>query len=325
MSFVSRVLRPGLALTSGLAVFNYIQRKQSGPLTNELPGTPHYWHSPYGQISYKTLGEGDPVVLVHGFNAGASSFEVRHQVAPLAKRFKVFAFDWLGFGLSDRPKLVYNPELYTDLLARFLREVVVAPAHAIASSLAGAYVIHVAAQSPDLFRRLVLVAPTGLEGLDEEPGIGRAALRKLFVSPLIGESLYNLLVTPPSLRYFLKQQAYFDPTHITDDIIDAYFTTTHQPGARYAPASFISGFLNLSVEQTWPRLTHPTLLVWGREALSTPVEQAQAFLRLRPDVHLEVFDSARLLPNDEYAPGFNQLALNFLMEDSPHAHPSGDL
>ena len=38
----------------------------------------------------------------------------------------------------------------------------------------------------------------------------------------------------------------------------------------------------------------------------------EAFLALRPEARLEIFDNARLLPNDEYAERFNRLAADFL-------------
>jgi pimeloyl-ACP methyl ester carboxylesterase len=136
----------------------------------------------------------------------------------------------------------------------------------------------------------------------------------LWRHPYFGEAFFNALASPPSLRYFLAQQAYYDTSLITDDVIGAYFATTHQPGARYAPGSFISGLLNLPIRREWLSLKQPTLLVWGRQATSTPVQDADAFLALKPDTRLEVIDHARLLPHDEHADKFNQLALEFLSQ-----------
>jgi pimeloyl-ACP methyl ester carboxylesterase len=135
-------------------------------------------------VFHKSLGQGEPLVLLHGFNAGASSYEMRRQVALLAEDYQVFAPDWLGFGLSDRPKLTYTAQLYCELLDSFMRNVVRAPAHIIASSLAGAYVIHNAAQSPDLYQRLVLIAPTGIESLANPPNDTQRKLRDFVASPL---------------------------------------------------------------------------------------------------------------------------------------------
>jgi pimeloyl-ACP methyl ester carboxylesterase len=44
------------------------------------------------------LGEGSPIVLVHGVHAAASSFEMRGIFEPLSQRHTVYAVDLLGFG-----------------------------------------------------------------------------------------------------------------------------------------------------------------------------------------------------------------------------------
>ena len=300
------------AVTGGMTAYNTTQDLAAGPLASELPGQTCYWRSPLGMVFYKTLGQGEPLVLVHGFNAGASSYEMRRQVAPLAERFKVYAFDWPGFGLSERPGVTYTAQTYTDIFEQFMREVVADPAHVIASSLASAYVIYTATRAPDLFRRLVLIAPTGIYRLANPPGPGQTALRGLVAAPVVGSFLFNLLASRPSLRFFLNRQGYLDPSLVTDAMLDAYFVTTHQPGARFAPASFVSSFLNLNIRREWIGLPHPTLIVWGRHAISTPVTDAESFLALRPETRLEVFDEARLLPHDEQADRFNALAADFL-------------
>lgn len=305
----------GIGVAGGMALFNAIQGRQAGPLMSEVPGETRYWPTRLGSVFYKTSGDGPPLVILHGFHAGASSYEMRRQVGPLAGRFRVYAPDWLGFGLSDRPAIRYTAQVYIDLLEGFIRDVVREPAHVIASSLAGAYVIDVAARVPDLFRRLLLIAPTGLTHLVSAPDEVQAGLRHLVASPLLGTAAFNLLARRPSLRYYLAQQAYSNPACISGATIDAYYATTHQPGARHAPASFISGALNRSVKSSWPQVTHPTLLVWGRDATSTPVTDAEAFLALRPEARLEIFDHARLLPNDEHADRFNALAADFLSDE----------
>lgn len=314
--FMRRV-RQTLTATAGLALFNLVQTVQAGPLMSELPGQTGYWTSPQGKLFYKTVGTGEPLVLLHGFNAAASSYEMRRIVAPLAEHFQVYALDWLGFGLSDRPKLRYTADLYVSLLDGFVRDVVKTPTHVVASSLASAYVIRHAAAHPDRYRRLVLVAPTGIETLAAAPGAAQQALRDVLVTPLLGEFLFNLLVTPTSLTYFLKREGYYDASLLTSDVVDAYFATSHQPGARYAPASFIGGLLNMPIRRAWESLPHPTLIAWGRDAISTPVETAQAFTALRPTTRLEVFDRCRLLPHDEHAERFSPLVLDFLTQKTP--------
>lgn len=53
-----------------------------------------------GEIAWDRLGEGPPVVLVHG--TLWSSWTWRRVAPRLAKRFSVYVFDLLGFGASEK-------------------------------------------------------------------------------------------------------------------------------------------------------------------------------------------------------------------------------
>ena len=113
-------------------------------------------------------GQGEPLVLIHGVYAGASSYEYRRVFDLLTRNHRVFAFDLLGFGRSAHPSLVYMPVLYEQLIADFVREVVGGadhPAAVIASTLSAAFTIRAAAERPALFSRLALIEPTGMESL----------------------------------------------------------------------------------------------------------------------------------------------------------------
>ncbi|WP_044874126.1 alpha/beta hydrolase [Pseudomonas sp. LFM046] len=57
----------------------------------------------HGQhIRYWTAGEGEPLLLIHGFPT--ASWDWHYLWAPLARRFRVIACDLLGFGYSDKPR-----------------------------------------------------------------------------------------------------------------------------------------------------------------------------------------------------------------------------
>src|SRR5918992_930169 len=53
-----------------------------------------------GEIAWDRLGDGPPVVMVHG--TPWSSWTWRRVAAFLAERFSVYVFDLLGFGASDK-------------------------------------------------------------------------------------------------------------------------------------------------------------------------------------------------------------------------------
>ena len=124
--------------------------------------------------------EAKPVVLIHGFGPGASSYEWRKNIEALSEQFRVYALDLLGFGLSDRPAIDYDAETYIDLLIDFIREVVGKPAIVIAHGLTSAYVIEAAYRRPQLFEHLVLVAAPPAILQESHPGPLNAIWKSCF-------------------------------------------------------------------------------------------------------------------------------------------------
>ena len=289
------------------------RRLRLDDLPPTLPGRNHDWAWREGRVRYTTLGDGPPLVLLHGIHAAASSFEMRQVFEPLARHFAVYAVDLLGFGKSERPPTHYTGELYGELLQDFLDRVVGGPAAIVASSLGAAYAASSAARRPETVDRLVLICPTG------EAGITSSGLRSELVywalrAPVHGEALFNGLVSRPSLRRFLEKGAYAAPARVTDALVDQHWATAHQPNARYAPAAFIGRRLNFPLLARLARVKQPTLLVWGREAGFTPLSEAAALQNANPRARLEVIEDAGMLPHEEQADRFLEIVVPFLRD-----------
>ena len=266
-----------------------------------------------GELAYRVAGEpgARPLLLVHGIYAGSSSYEFRRNFLELAKDFRVYALDLLGCGLSERPRRRYGPEDVAAQVEDFAREEIGAPTHLIASSLSAALLVPVAVRSPRLFKRLVLICPTGLGSLDQPSGRLGGAIYGLFRTPVLGDSLYHAIVSRWGIRYYLGNMAYHDPRFVTDELVEDYYHTSHQPGAKHFPAAFVAGKLNIGLVNHWPKVPHKTLIAWGREARTTPVSQARRFVRTNPWAELKIFRNATLLPHDERATTFNEEAKRF--------------
>src|SRR5918911_5475953 len=105
------------------AVNARIRRNAQEPEDAAFGGEPRVFEWQDGEIFYKVAGEenqGAPLVFVHGVGAGASSFMWRRNFDALARDFRVYAFDLLGFGFSDKPAGVpYSADLYVELIADF--------------------------------------------------------------------------------------------------------------------------------------------------------------------------------------------------------------
>lgn len=272
------------------------------PLWPVLPGDTKRYSWRDGEISYSVRGSGTPLLLLHGIYATACGYEMRRVFAPFAERYRVYCPDLIGFGLSDRPAMEYTPAIFMQMIRDFAQDVVGRSCIVVASSLTAAYVIQLAFDHPGLFRRLVLVLPTGLEQLqDRTPSAKKTAATLLLTAPIVGESLFNALVSKPSLRYYLEKQSYYDTGAVTDEMIDYYHAAGHQKNARFAPASFVGQQLNWPVRHPFANLTQPVMVIWGANAMIAPLKYAQTFRHVNRHARLEVLDRCGAVPHDECA------------------------
>ncbi len=299
---------------AAIAAANNAVFAQAKALGNTLGGDARFWPGPYGDVFYTKQGQGaSPIVLLHGLYAGASGYEWRKNFDALSEHEMVYAPDWLGFGLSDKPRIRYTATQYIEQLNQFLREVVKEPCTIVASSLASAYAVQAAADQPELVQTLVLICPTGFRHLAKAPDARAEAIYQLTHAPLLGTTLHNAVTSLAALRYYLMNETYFDPSFVDDALLDHYSTAAHQYGAQNAPPSFYSGLLNHSVADVFPALTQKTLrIVWGREARLTPLSDAEAFLAANSRTELTVLDKSGILPHDEQAQAFNRLVIALL-------------
>ena len=307
-----KTMLAGGAGMAALAALNAsIQRNATEPDNSALGGQAHFFRWKHGRVFYKTAGlenPGPPVVFIHGVGAGASSFMWRKNFDDLSNDFQVFALDLLGFGLSDKPPTAaYSADLYVELITDFIREVAGPPANVVASSLGAAYAIRVADEHPNLINTLILNGPTGSDNLNRRPGMAGAAFYGLLQSPVLGTSFYNVMASERSIRDFARDNLFYDHRRVTDRLVANLYATSHQPGAQHAIAAFLSGYLNTDTRAPFSRLTQPTVLVWGKQDTTTPVETGISLLQLNPLAALEVFDYCRMMPEQEHPERFNEL------------------
>ena len=300
-----RNLAGGLLLGTGaLAALNTGLRYE-GELESPLDGDDGTFRWRGMDVAYTEAGDPDDpdLILLHGVNAAGSSGEWRAVFDALAADHHVVAPDFPGFGRSDRPPLRYSAALYEDFVRDFLADFE-EPA-VVASSLSAAY----AAAAVDTddptadvsIRGFVTVCPTTVAG----PSPPKSWLRELLRSPVLGDGLFNLIVSKPSIRYFNADHGYDDPTNPSEEWTDYEWRTSHAENARFAPVSFVTGYLNtdLDLAAALDAMETPPTIVWGREAEVSPLSDGRE-LADAADVRLVVFDRAKLLPHVEHPERF---------------------
>jgi pimeloyl-ACP methyl ester carboxylesterase len=287
--------------TVGLtALANRLLTARSGDFEPFLDGDHGTYRWRGFDIAYTEAGDPDDqdLLLFHGINAAGSSHEFERIFDELSEEYHVIAPDLPGFGHSDRPPLLYSASLYTTFVGDTIEDLTDEPPVVVASSLTGAYAAMAARTSEA--RELVLVCPT-----DTSMGGRKTWLRSLIRAPVVGQGVYNLIASKFSIRYFHDDHGYYDIDNLSDDVVDYEWKSAHQTGARFAPASFISGFLDPTEDlgDVLTELDVPVTLVWGRDADITPLSEGRT-LAERADARLVVFDEALLLPHVEHPQQF---------------------
>lgn len=267
--------------------------------------------------SYQTYFEvagregGQPVLMVHGIGGGSSLFQYRNNSEALARAgFEVYALDLIGFGRSSRPAGRVTQDDHIGQLRSFIEGTIGEPAVIIANGLSAAYSIRLAAESPDWVEALVLIGPTGYERLDRPQSEARARAFNA-LSGFLGSLLYGILIADNWQRFFLLD-AYAGPESLTPEVVDEFDKQIRVSNAKWIILSFVSGNLDQDVSEYWPEVEQPSLIIWGAQAETTPLEDAEPFLKERPEVPLAVIDGAKLLPNEDKPEDFNKAVVAFL-------------
>ncbi|OLZ41538.1 alpha/beta hydrolase [Natrinema saccharevitans] len=303
------VLGAALGTVGGAVLGNRLLKRRAGDLETPLVGIERTYRWRGIETQYTVAGDpNDPdMLLLHGVYAGASSHEFESLVDRLAENYHVYAVDLPGFGRSERPPLVYSATLYAEFVRDFASEVTDAPI-VVASSLSGTFAVEAADETD--FECLVLICPTG-ETADERPWV-----RTLLRTPIVGTTLYNLLASKPSIRSFYDRDGYYDSDRIDPATVRYAWESAHQPGARYAPASFAAGTLDpdFDLETELAALETPTTLVWGRDAELVPLRDGRD-LAAAADLDLVVIDYATQLPHAEHPDKF----VEYLSAELPRA------
>ena len=109
-----------------------------------------------GLVHYEALGRGRPLVFVHGW-LGSWRYWMPTMDA-LSDRYRTYAFDFWGFGDSDRSSQRYDIKSYVEQLDHFLEQLGVVRAALVGHSMGAAVAILFAARNPDRVDRVMAVS-----------------------------------------------------------------------------------------------------------------------------------------------------------------------
>ena len=257
------------------------------------------------RLRYVRAGRGSAVVLIHGL--GASLYTWKDVIPGLASDHDVIALDLPGFGLSDRPAGLALEDLPSAVLG-LMDRLQLRRASLVGNSMGGSTAVLVAAGSPDRVSGLVLVDAAGFDLAPSD----RPHLVRLALSPL-GQAA-SLLPGKRLLVELALRQVFHDPALVSDERVAEYLDAVRQSGSFAALASLGAslGGREAIVRDARPRVTAPTLVVWGRDDRWIPLEHAGRFARAIAGARSAVIEDSGHVPQEERPRELLRLLREFL-------------
>lgn len=198
-------------------------------------------------VEYLEKGSGDLILFLHGWGTGADSFEA------LVRQFKdkrCIALSFPGFGKSEKPDDAWGVEEYAIFVRDFMDKLRLNPEVIVGHSFGGRVVIKGVSKGLLTPKKLVLIASAGA---------ARKTVRAQFRN-ILAKVAKALTLLPPLnlLRNRIQKKFSSNDYHNAGDMKEIFIKV-----------------VNENLENDASKITLPTLLIWGKNDLETPLVEAK--------------------------------------------------
>lgn len=250
------------------------------------------------QLHYEEIGQGAPLLLLHGL--GSSTLDWEYQIPTLSKNYRVLLMDLRGHGRSDKPTEAYSIAGFAADVAALLDRLQPGPVHLVGISMGGMVGFQLAVDRPALLKSLTIVN-SGPEVKAHSPSdylelAKRWTLSRLFSLESIAKVLGKRLFPKPSqIELRLKIERRWPRND------------------KRAYLASLDAIIGWGVREHLAQISCPTLVIAGDRDY-TPVARKEAYVQAMPNARLAVIeDSGHATPMDQ-PERFNGLLLDFLDE-----------
>lgn len=275
--------------------------------------------TPLARTHYLELGEGDPVVFLHGSGPGVSALaNWRFTLPVLARSHRALAPDLLGFGRTEtsRPAVV-DLRAWVDQVVEFADALGLVSFDVVGNSMGGAIALALTVRHPDRVRRVVTMGSLGVPmaitpALDEVWGYTPDLER---MRKIIGLFAWNQAYARDESLVRLRYETSLEPS-----VRSRYEAMFGAPRQRAVDAAVVP-------EADLMALRRPVLLVHGRDDQVIPLETSRRLAELLPDARLAIFPRCGHWVQIERRVEFPELVAAFLampLADAPAEAPAPD-
>lgn len=248
------------------------------------------------KINYEEKGEGELVVLLHGWGSNIKLFA--NLIELLSKKYKVVAMDMPGFGESDEPPAAWCVDDYADFVVSFLESYRTDKVMLLGHSFGGRVIIKLNSHKnlPFEITKVILVDSAGILPPKSNKKSFRTRWYK-FCKGILSTGLMQKLA-PEALEKLRVKYGSADYVAASPLMRQVLVKT-----------------VNEDLEPLLPEIKCPTLLVWGVNDTATPLSDGEKMEKLIPDAGLVKLENAGHYSFLDQQYTFNRVMSSFMKID----------
>lgn len=240
-----------------------------------------------GKFKYIEVGEGEPLILLHGLFGALSNFQ--DLIDYFSKRNKVVVPMLPLFDLDLLHTTVGGLEKHVQKFIEFKEYKNI---HLLGNSLGGHVALVHVLKHPERIKSLIL---TGSSGLFEN-GMGDTY-------PKRGDYEYIRKKT---------EVTFYDPAMATKELVDEVYDIVNQRIKVIKVIALAKSAIRNNLGDELKEIKMPTLLIWGNNDTITPPFVGKEFNKLIPNSELHFIDKCGHAPMMERPDEFNEILNGFL-------------
>ena len=243
-----------------------------------------------GKYNYIEIGEGTPIVILHGLMGGLSNFEGVANYFP-NKGYKVVIPE---LPIYTQSLLKTNVKAFSRYVKDFITYKGFERVILLGNSLGGHIALYHTKMYPEKMLGLVITGSSGLY----ESAMGDSYPRR------------------GDYDYIQKkaEAVFYDPKIATKEIVDEVYAMANDRIKLIKTLTIAKSAIRHNMAKDLPKMHVPTCIIWGKNDQVTPPEVADEFHKLLPNSHLYWIDKCGHAAMMEHPQEFNTILESWLKE-----------